>query len=153
MQTSGACTDRDCGLGGDVCASVTLPIWILVVHVADTALSLEDPGALQLDVWRLTRPRAKLASPRYTPWPPATTCLKATCRSSRRADRLHPSIGLSAGETHAVHAGVAHAAYHAGEGPVRFLIGGQPGTIANCLAQFDEMRSLPRLWASRVAIT
>ena len=39
--------------------------------------------------------------------------------------------------------GVAHAAHNAGEAPVRFLIGGQPGTIASYLAQFDEMRSLP----------
>jgi quercetin dioxygenase-like cupin family protein len=63
-----------------------------------------------------------------------------------RADRLHPSIRLSSGQTHAVPAGVAHAAHNAGEGAVRFLIGGQPGTIASYLAQFDELRSLPRAW-------
>jgi quercetin dioxygenase-like cupin family protein len=63
-----------------------------------------------------------------------------------RADRLHPSIRLSPGETHAVPAGVAHAAHNAGAGPVRFLIGGQPGTIASWLAQFDEMRPLPRAY-------
>ena len=63
-----------------------------------------------------------------------------------RADRLHPSIKLSPGQTHAVPAGVPHAAHNAGEGAVRFLIGGQPGTIASYLAQFDEMRPLPRAY-------
>jgi mannose-6-phosphate isomerase-like protein (cupin superfamily) len=61
-------------------------------------------------------------------------------------DRLHPCTRLSPGQTHAVPAGVAHAAYNAGEGAVRFLIGGQPGTIGSYLAQFDELRSLPRAW-------
>jgi mannose-6-phosphate isomerase-like protein (cupin superfamily) len=60
-----------------------------------------------------------------------------------RAGRLHPSIQLSSGQTHAVPAGVAHAAHNAGEGTVRFLIGGQPGTIASYLAQLDELRPLP----------
>jgi quercetin dioxygenase-like cupin family protein len=60
-----------------------------------------------------------------------------------QAGRLHPSVRLSAGATHAVPAGVAHAAHNVGEGAVRFLIGGQPGTIASYLAQFDEMRSFP----------
>jgi hypothetical protein len=63
-----------------------------------------------------------------------------------RADRLHPSTRLSSGQTHAVPAGVAHAAHNAGEGAVRLLIGGQPGTIASYLAQFDEMRPLPRAY-------
>jgi quercetin dioxygenase-like cupin family protein len=61
-----------------------------------------------------------------------------------QADRLHPSIRLSPGQTHAVPAGVAHAANNAGEGAVRFLIGGQSGTIASYLAQFDKLRPLPR---------
>jgi quercetin dioxygenase-like cupin family protein len=61
-----------------------------------------------------------------------------------RANRLLPSVRLSAGQTHAVPAGVAHAAQNAGGGAVRFLIGGQPGTIASYLAQFDEMRPLAR---------
>jgi uncharacterized cupin superfamily protein len=61
-----------------------------------------------------------------------------------QAERLHPSIQLSAGQTHAVPAGVAHAAHNAGADAVRFLIGGQPGTIASYLAQFEEMRPLPR---------
>ena len=61
-----------------------------------------------------------------------------------RADRLQRSIRLSLGQTHAVPAGVAHAADNAGEGAVRFLIGGQPGTIASYLVQFDEMRPVPR---------
>ncbi len=39
---------------------------------------------------------------------------------------------------HAVPAGVAHAAHNGAEGAVQFLIGGQPGTIASYLAQFDE---------------
>lgn len=60
------------------------------------------------------------------------------------ADRLYPSVRLSPGQTHAVPAGVAHAAHNAGEGAVRFLIGGQSGTIAGYLAQFDEIRPLPR---------
>lgn len=51
------------------------------------------------------------------------------------ADRLHSAVRLSPGETHAVHAGIAHAAHNAGEDPVRFLIGGEPGTIASYLAQ------------------
>jgi mannose-6-phosphate isomerase-like protein (cupin superfamily) len=59
-------------------------------------------------------------------------------------DQPHPCTRLSPGQTHAVPAGVAHAAYNAGEGAVRFLIGGEPGTIASYLAQFDEMRSLAR---------
>jgi mannose-6-phosphate isomerase-like protein (cupin superfamily) len=63
-----------------------------------------------------------------------------------RADRLHPSIQLSSGQTHAVPAGVTHAAHNAGEGAVRFLIGGQPGTIASYLAQFDELRLVPRAY-------
>jgi len=63
-----------------------------------------------------------------------------------QADRLRPSVRLSAGETHAVPAGVAHAAHNVGEGAVRFLIGGEPGTIASYLAQFDEMRSFPRAY-------
>ena len=62
-------------------------------------------------------------------------------------DRLHPAARLSPGQTHAVRAGVAHAAYNDGEGAVRFLIGGEPGTIASSLAQFDEMRLLPRACA------
>jgi hypothetical protein len=37
-----------------------------------------------------------------------------------------------------VPAGVAHAAHNDGEGAARFLSGGQPGTIASYLAQFDE---------------
>ncbi|HTU84184.1 MAG TPA: cupin domain-containing protein [Solirubrobacteraceae bacterium] len=49
--------------------------------------------------------------------------------------RVCPSIRLSPGETHTVPAGAAHAAHNAGEGTVRFLIGGQPGTIASYLAQ------------------
>lgn len=61
-----------------------------------------------------------------------------------QADRPHQSIRLSPGQTHAVPAGVAHAAHNAGEGAVRFLIGGEPGTIASYLAQFDEMRPLTR---------
>ena len=56
-----------------------------------------------------------------------------------RGDRLDPSIGLSPGQTHAVPAGVAHAARNAGQGAVRFLIGGQPGTIASYLAQLDSV--------------
>lgn len=60
-------------------------------------------------------------------------------------DRLHPSMRLAPGQTHAVPAGVAHTAHNAGDGPVRFLIGGQPGTISSYLAQFDQMR--PRLRA------
>ncbi len=63
-----------------------------------------------------------------------------------RADRLYPSTKLSSGQTHAVRAGVPHAAHNAGEGPVRFLMGGQPGTIASYLAQFDEMGPLPRAY-------
>jgi mannose-6-phosphate isomerase-like protein (cupin superfamily) len=63
-----------------------------------------------------------------------------------QADRLRPSIRLSAGQTHAVPAGVAHAAHNAGEGAVRYLIGGQPGTIASYLAQLDEMRPLPHAY-------
>jgi len=63
-----------------------------------------------------------------------------------QADRLRPSVRLSAGETHAVPAGVAHAAHNVGEGAVRFLIGGEPGTIASYLAQFDEMRSFRRAY-------
>jgi mannose-6-phosphate isomerase-like protein (cupin superfamily) len=63
-----------------------------------------------------------------------------------RSDRLHPSVRLAAGQTHAVPAGVSHAAHNAGEGAVRFLIAGQPGTIAGYLAQFDETRSLPRAY-------
>jgi len=59
-------------------------------------------------------------------------------------DRLLPSVRLSAGQTHAVPGGVAHTAHGAGEGDVRFLIGGQPGTIRSYLARFDEMRSLSR---------
>ena len=59
-------------------------------------------------------------------------------------DQPHPCTRLSPGQTHAVPAGVAHAACNAGEGAVRFLIGGEPGTIASYLAQFDEMRSLTR---------
>jgi quercetin dioxygenase-like cupin family protein len=55
-----------------------------------------------------------------------------------QTDRLLPSVRLSAGQTHAVPAGVAHAAHNHGEGAVRFLIGGEPGTIASYLAQFDE---------------
>jgi mannose-6-phosphate isomerase-like protein (cupin superfamily) len=66
--------------------------------------------------------------------------------SEARANRLDPSIQLSSGQTHAVPAGVAHAAQSAGAGAVRFLIGGQPGTIASYLAQFDEMRPLPRAY-------
>jgi hypothetical protein len=61
-----------------------------------------------------------------------------------QADRLHPSIRLSPGQTHAVPGAVAHAAHNAGEGAVRFLIGGQSGTIASYLAQFDELQPLPR---------
>jgi quercetin dioxygenase-like cupin family protein len=63
-----------------------------------------------------------------------------------QADRLRPSVRLSAGETHDIPAGVAHAAHNVGEGAVRFLIGGQPGTIASYLAQLDEMCSLPRAY-------
>jgi quercetin dioxygenase-like cupin family protein len=63
-----------------------------------------------------------------------------------QADRLRPSVRLSAGETHAVPAAVAHAAYNVGGDAVRFLIGGQPGTIASYLAQFDEMRSFTRAY-------
>jgi quercetin dioxygenase-like cupin family protein len=63
-----------------------------------------------------------------------------------QAERLHPSVRLAAGQTHAVPAGMAHAAHNAGEGAVRFLIGGQPGTIAGYLAQFDETCSLPRAY-------
>jgi quercetin dioxygenase-like cupin family protein len=63
-----------------------------------------------------------------------------------RDDRLQPSVRLSAGETHAVPAGVVHAAHNVGEGAVRFLIGGQPGTIGSYLAQFEEMRSFPRAY-------
>lgn len=63
-----------------------------------------------------------------------------------RGDRRRPSILLSPGQTHAVPAGVAHAAANAGDDAVRFLIGGQPGTIASYLAQFDEMRPLPRAY-------
>jgi len=58
--------------------------------------------------------------------------------------RLHPSIRLAPGQTHAVPAGVAHTAHNAGDDPVRFLIGGQPGTISSYLAQFDQMRPRPR---------
>jgi mannose-6-phosphate isomerase-like protein (cupin superfamily) len=61
-----------------------------------------------------------------------------------RAGRPDPSIELSPGQTHAVPAGAAHAAHNAGEGAVRFLIGGQPGTIASYLAQFDDARLRPR---------
>ena len=57
--------------------------------------------------------------------------------------RLVPSVRLSAGQTHAVPAGVAHTAHNASEDDVRFLIGGQPGTIGSYLDQFNEMRSLP----------
>ena len=53
-------------------------------------------------------------------------------------DQPHRCTRLSPGQTHAVPAGVAHAACNAGEGAVRFLIGGEPGTIASYLAQFDE---------------
>ena len=63
-----------------------------------------------------------------------------------RVDRLHPSIQLSPGQTHAVPAGFAHGAHNAGEGAVRVLIGGQPGTIASYLAQLDEMRPLARAY-------
>lgn len=56
--------------------------------------------------------------------------------------RLQASVRLSAGQTHGVPGGRAHAAHNAGERPVRFLIGGQPGTITSYLGQFDEMRSL-----------
>jgi len=55
-------------------------------------------------------------------------------------DRLQPSIRLAPGQTHAVPAGVAHTAHNAGDDPVRFLIGGRPGTISSYLAQFDQMR-------------
>jgi quercetin dioxygenase-like cupin family protein len=65
-----------------------------------------------------------------------------------RGDRLDPSIELSPGQTHAVPAGVAHAAHNAPEGAVRFLIGGQPGTIASYVAQLDDCAA-----ADRVAIT
>jgi len=62
-----------------------------------------------------------------------------------QADRLRPSVRLSPGQTHSVPAGVAHAAHNAGEGAVRFLIGGQPGTIASYLAQLDDGRPFPRV--------
>ncbi|HUA45745.1 MAG TPA: cupin domain-containing protein [Solirubrobacteraceae bacterium] len=55
-------------------------------------------------------------------------------------DRLRPSIRLSPGQTHTVAAGVPHIARNAGEGAVRFLIGGRPGTIASYLDQFDGLR-------------
>jgi mannose-6-phosphate isomerase-like protein (cupin superfamily) len=61
-----------------------------------------------------------------------------------RVDRPDPSTQLSPGQTHAVPAGVAHAAHNAGEGAVRFLIGGQPGTIASYLAQLDDMQLISR---------
>lgn len=52
-------------------------------------------------------------------------------------DGHHPSIMLSPGETHVVPPGVPHAPWSAGEHAVRFLIGGQPGTIASYVAQID----------------
>lgn len=52
-------------------------------------------------------------------------------------DGQDDSIMLSPGETHAVPPGVPHAARSAGEYAVRFLIGGQPGTIASYVAQID----------------
>jgi uncharacterized cupin superfamily protein len=55
-----------------------------------------------------------------------------------QADRLYPSIRLGPGQTHAIPAGTAHAAHNAGHDAVRFLIGGQPGTIASYLAQFER---------------
>ena len=57
-----------------------------------------------------------------------------------QGNRLHRSIRLSPGQTHSVAGSVAHAAHNTGDDPVRFLIGGQPGTIASYLSQFDQMR-------------
>jgi len=60
--------------------------------------------------------------------------------------RLQASARLTAGQTYAVPGGRAHAAHNADERPARFLIGGQPGTIASYLDQFNEMCSLPRAY-------
>jgi quercetin dioxygenase-like cupin family protein len=63
-----------------------------------------------------------------------------------QADRRLPSIRLSPGATHAVPADVAHIVGNAGEGAVRFLIGGRPGTIASYLAQLDGVRPAQRAY-------
>jgi mannose-6-phosphate isomerase-like protein (cupin superfamily) len=53
-------------------------------------------------------------------------------------DWLERSATPSSGQTYSVPGGVAHAVHNPGPGPVRFLIGGQPGTVASYLAQFDH---------------
>ncbi|HTX11661.1 MAG TPA: cupin domain-containing protein [Solirubrobacteraceae bacterium] len=52
-------------------------------------------------------------------------------------DWLEPSATASCGQTYAVPRGVAHAVHNPGPGPVRFLIGSQPGMVDSYLAQFD----------------
>ena len=52
-------------------------------------------------------------------------------------DGLRPSIALAPGQTYAIPAGVAHVASNPGPDAVRFLIGGQPGTIAGYVAQVE----------------
>lgn len=54
-------------------------------------------------------------------------------------DWLERSATLSPGQTYAVAAGVAHAAHNPGPGPVRLLVGGQPGTADGYLAQLDHL--------------
>ena len=66
----------------------------------------------------------------------------------------HPCTRLSPGQTHAVPAGVAHAAYNAGDGAVRFLIGGR--TRERSRATWRSSTKCGRFYAlsraSRVAI-
>jgi len=57
---------------------------------------------------------------------------------TENGDWLERSATPSAGETYAVSMGVAHAVHNPGPGPVRFLLGGQPGTFDSYLAQFDD---------------